>query len=139
MKILKDHSAQSTIHTHSHTYIYIYYNTYYNIYEIYIWNIYIKSLKCLFNEILDCFLQNVLGFLHFRLCQNYKSSVNHAAEVQKKLWVERALNTRESWTCEYVTLLHSFHIWQFCIHLYIKYTLLHSAKPLAYLVRVILI
>ena len=58
---------------------------------------------------LNVFLQKVLGLVHFGSCQNCMNSANLVAEIHKKLWREWALSTGELCTCEYVTLLQSFH------------------------------
>ena len=76
------------------------------------------------------FLQKVLGLLQFGSCQNCISSANLVAEIHQKVWNKRALSTGEPCTCEYVTLLQSFHF---------KYTLVHSSKRLAYIFCVRLI
>ena len=55
------------------------------------------------------FVQNVLFVLHFGSCQNCISSANLVAEIQQKLCNKRALSNGEPCTCEYVTLLQSFH------------------------------
>ena len=54
-------------------------------------------MKSFSNETLNFFLQKVLGLLHFGSSQNWK------------LWNKRVLSTGEPCTCEYVTLLQSFH------------------------------
>ena len=76
-------------------------------------------MKSFSNETLIFFLQKVLGFLHFGSCQNCISSANLAAEIHYKLWNKRALSTGEPCTCEYVTLLQSFHRGTLSIHWYI--------------------
>ena len=57
-------------------------------------------MKSVSNETLNFFLQKVLGLLHFGSCQNCKSS-------------------GEPCTCEYITLLQSFHRGTLSIHWYI--------------------
>ena len=47
------------------------------------------------------------------------SSANLVAEIHEKLWNKRALNTGEPCTCEYVTLIQSFHRVTLSIHWYI--------------------
>ena len=47
------------------------------------------------------------------------SSANIVAEIQFKLLNERILSTEETCTCEYVTLLQSFHRDTLSIHWYI--------------------
>ena len=63
------------------------------------------------------FLQKVLGLLHFESCKNCMSCA--VAETHQKLWNKRALSTGEPCTCEYVTLLQSFHRGTLRIHWYI--------------------
>ena len=75
-------------------------------------------MEPLSNETL-CFLQKVLGLLQFGSCQNCISSANLVAEIHQKLWNKRALSTGEPCTCEYVTLLQSFHRGTLSIHWYI--------------------
>ena len=70
------------------------------------------------NETL-CFFQKVLGLLQFGSCQNYISSANLVTEIHQKVWNKRALGTGEPCTCEYVTLLQSFHRGTLSIHWYI--------------------
>ena len=72
-------------------YMYIYIHIYIYIYEIIF------------------FFQKVLGLLKFGSCQNSMSPTNLVAEIQLKLSNERALSTGEPCTCEYITLLQSFH------------------------------
>ena len=55
------------------------------------------------------FLQKVLFLLHFGFCQNCMNSVNLVTEIYQKLCNKRALSNGEPCTCEYVTLLQSFH------------------------------
>ena len=73
-------------------------------------------MKSFFNEKLIfffffffSFLQEILGLLHFGLCQNCKSSVNLLALIHQNLWNKRLLSTGEPCTCEYTTLVQSFH------------------------------
>ena len=61
------------------------------------------------DETLTFFLKKVLGLLNFDPCPNCMSSANLVAEIQFKLSNERALSTGEPCTCEYVTLLQTFH------------------------------
>ena len=65
------------------------------------------------------FLHKVLGLLHFGSCQNCKRSASLVAEIHQKLWNNRALSAGEPCTCEYVTLLQSFHRGTLSIHWYI--------------------
>ena len=65
------------------------------------------------------FLQKVLFLLHFGSCQNFMSSANLVAEIPQKLCNKRVLSTGEPCTCEYVTLLQSFHRGTLSIHWYI--------------------
>ena len=67
-------------------------------------------MKSFFNESLS-FL-----FLSFGPCENCMSSSNIVAEIQFKLLNERVLSTGEPCTCEYVTLLQSFHRGTLSIH-----------------------
>ena len=61
-------------------------------------------------------LQKVLGLLSFGSCPNCMRSANVVAEIQFKPLNERALSTGEPCTCEYVTLLQSFHRGTLSIH-----------------------
>ena len=76
-------------------------------------------MKSFSNETLNFFLQKVLFLLHFGSCQNCMSSANLVAEIHQKLCNKRALSTGEPCTCEYVTLLESFHRGRLSIHWYI--------------------
>ena len=76
-------------------------------------------MKPFSNETLNFFLQKVLFLLHFRSCQNCMSSANLAAEIYQKLCNTKVLSAGEPCTCEYVTLLHSFHRGTLSIHWYI--------------------
>ena len=71
------------------------------------------------NEILNIFFQEFHGLLRFGSCQNCKGSANLVAEIHQKLWNKKVLSTGEPWTCEYVTLLQSFHRGTLSIHWYI--------------------
>ena len=73
------------------------------------------------------FLQKVLDLLSF-----FMSSANIVAEIQFKLLNERVLSNEEPWTCEYATLLQSFHRGTLNIHWHI------AQKFLAYLFYVLL-
>ena len=53
--------------------------------------------------------QKVLGLLNFGTCPNFMPSVNVAVEIQLKHLNERALNTGEQFTFEYVNFFLSFH------------------------------
>ena len=95
-------------------YTYIYILTYIYIYLKYIIYIYIyKSVKLkykIFPQWNTKFsLQKVLGLLSFGSWSNCMNSANVVAEVQFQLLNERALSTVEPCTCEYTTLLLSFH------------------------------
>ena len=68
-------------------------------------------------------LQKVPGLLSFWLCPNCISSANIVAEIQFKLLNERVLSTGKPCTCEYVTLLQSFHRGTLSIHWYIAQNL----------------
>ena len=65
------------------------------------------------------FLQKVLFLLHFGCYQNCMSSPNLVSEIQEKLFNKWDLSTGEPFTCEYVTLLQSFHGGILSIHWYI--------------------
>ena len=74
-------------------------------------------MKYFFNETLNFFLlQKVLFLLHFGSCQNCISSANLIAEIHQKLCNKNVLSTGEPYTCEYVTLLQSFHRGTLSIH-----------------------
>ena len=83
-------------------------------------------MKSFSNEALNFFLQKVLFLLHFGSCQNCMSSANLVVEIHQKLCNKRVLSTGEPCTCEYVTLLQSFHrgtlssIILYCVY-YISY------------------
>ena len=62
-----------------------------------------------------------MGLLSLGSCPNCLSSANIVAEIQFKLLNERVLSTGEPCTCEYVTLLQSFHRGALSIHWYISY------------------
>ena len=47
------------------------------------------------------------------------SSANPVAEIHWKIWSERALNTGESYTCEYVTLFQLCHRVALRMHWYV--------------------
>ena len=76
-------------------------------------------MKSFSNETLNFFLQKVLFFLHFGSCQNCVSSGNLVAGIHQKLCNKRVLSNGEPCTCEYVTLLQSFHRFTLSIHQYI--------------------
>ena len=76
-------------------------------------------MKSFSNETLNFFLQKVLFVPHFGSCQNRVSSANLVAQIHQKLCNRRALSTGEPCTCEYVTLLQSFHRGILIIHWYI--------------------
>ena len=76
-------------------------------------------MKSFSNETLNFFLHKVLFLLHFGSCQNCKSSANLVSEINQKLRYKRFLSTGEPSTCEYVTLLQSFHRGTLSIHWYI--------------------
>ena len=76
-------------------------------------------MKSFSSETLNFFLQKVLFVLHFRSCQNYMSSANLVAEIHQKLCNKRVLSTGEPHTCEYVSLIQSFHRGTLSIHWYI--------------------
>ena len=76
-------------------------------------------MKSFSNETLNFFLQKVLFLLHFGSNQNCMSFANLVAEIHCKLCNERALSTREPCSCEYVTLLQSFHRGTLSIHWYL--------------------
>ena len=69
------------------------------------------------------FLQKVLFLLHFGPCQNCMSSANLVAEIHLKLCTKWDLSTGEPCTCEYVTLLQSFHRGTLNIHWHIAQNL----------------
>ena len=75
-------------------------------------------MKSFSNETLNFFLQKVLFLPHFRSCQNRMSSANLVAQIHQKHCNRRALSTGEPCTCEYVTLLLSFHRGILSIHWY---------------------
>ena len=58
-------------------------------------------------------------YISFRSCPNCMGSANIVAEIQFRLLNERVLSTGEPCTCEYVTLLQSFHRGTLSIHWYI--------------------
>ena len=68
---------------------------------------------------LSFFLQKVLLLLHFGFCQNCMRSANLLAENHQKLYNKTVLSAGEPCTCEYVTLLQSFHRGTLSIHWYI--------------------
>ena len=76
-------------------------------------------MKSFTKETLNFYLQKVLFLLHFGSCRNCMSSANLVAEIHQKLCNKRALSTGEPCTCEYVTLLQSFHRGTLSIHWYI--------------------
>ena len=76
-------------------------------------------MKSFFYKTLIFFLQKVLFLLHFASCQNCMSSAKFATENHQKLCNKRVLSTGEPCTCEYVTLLQSFHRGTLNIHWYI--------------------
>ena len=76
-------------------------------------------MKTKYEIFLQFFLQKVLFLLHFGSCQNCMSSANLVAEIHQKLCNKRVLSTGEPCTCEYVTLLQSFHRGTLSIHWYI--------------------
>ena len=76
-------------------------------------------MKSFSNKTLIFFLQKVLFLLHFRSSQNCMSSANLVAENYLKLCNKRVLSTGEPCTCDYFTLLQSFHRSTLSIHLYI--------------------
>ena len=80
-------------------------------------------MKSFSNETLSSFRHKVLHLLHFRSCQNCMSAANLAAEIYWKFWNKRALRTGEPCTCEFVTLLQSFHRNTLSIHWYIAQNL----------------
>ena len=76
-------------------------------------------MKSFSNQALNIFVQKVLFLLHFGSFQNCTSSTNLATEIHQKLFNTRVLTTGEPCTCEYVTLLQSFHRGTLSIHWYI--------------------
>ena len=76
-------------------------------------------MKSFSNETLIFFLQNVLLLLHFGSCQNCLSSANLVAKIHQKLCNKKVLSTGDPCTCEYVTLLQSFHRGTLSIYWYI--------------------
>ena len=76
-------------------------------------------MKAFSNATLNLFLQDVLFLLHFRSCQNRMSSASLVAEINQKLCNKRILSTGDPCTCEYVTLLQSFHRGTLSIYWYI--------------------
>ena len=80
-------------------------------------------MKSFSNEILNFILQKVKSLLHFGFCQNSMSSANLAAEIHQKLWNKSAKSTGEPCTCEFATLLQSFHRGLLSMHWYIAQNL----------------
>ena len=76
-------------------------------------------MKSFSNETLNFFLQKVLFLLHSGSCRNCMSSANLVVEIHQKFCNKRVLSTGEPCTCEYVTLLQSFHRGTLSIHWYI--------------------
>ena len=76
-------------------------------------------MKSFSNQALNFFVQKVLFLLHFGSCQNCMSSADLAADIHYKLCNTRVLSTGEPCTCEYVTLLQSFHRGALSTHWYI--------------------
>ena len=76
-------------------------------------------MKSFSNETRNFFLQKVLFLLHFGSCQNCMNSANLVAEYHQKLCNGRVMSTEEPNTCEYVTLLQSFHRGTLSIRWYI--------------------
>ena len=64
------------------------------------------------------FLLKVLGLLFFGSCQNCRSFASLVAEICRKLCNKKVLRSGEPCTCEYVTLLQSFHRSTLSIHWY---------------------
>ena len=60
-----------------------------------------------------------MGLLNVGSCQSGLNFADAVAEIQLKLSNERALSTGRPWTCEYVTLLQSFHRGTLGVHWYI--------------------
>ena len=60
--------------------------------------------------------KKVLILLSFESCPKCMSHGNAVAEIQFKLLNERGLGTGEPCTCEYVTLVQSFHRGTLSIH-----------------------
>ena len=73
-------------------------------------------MKSFFNETLIFFFRKFWASYILEKC---KSSTNLVAEIYQKLWNKRSLSTGEPCTCEYVTLLQSFHKGTLSIHWYI--------------------
>ena len=65
------------------------------------------------------FLKKVLFLLNFGSCQNCMRSANLFSEIHQNRCNKRVLSTGEPCTCEYVTLLQSFHRGTLSIHWYI--------------------
>ena len=65
------------------------------------------------------FLKKVLFLLHFGSCQSCMRSANLFSEIHENRCNKRVLSTAEPCTCEYVTLLQSFHRGTLNIHRYI--------------------
>ena len=76
-------------------------------------------MKSFSNETLNSSLQKILFLPLFGSRQNRVSSANLDAQIYYKLCNRRALSTGEPCTCEYVTLLQSFHIGTLSIHWYV--------------------
>ena len=74
-------------------------------------------MKSFSNETLNVFLQELLFHLHFRSCQNCMSSANFIVEIHLRNKI--VLSPGEPCTCEYVTLLQSFHRGTLSIYWYI--------------------
>ena len=75
-------------------------------------------MKSFFNETLNFFLRK-LGLLSLGFCPNWLNSANVVADIKLKLLNERALSTAEPCSCEYNTLLQSFHRGTLSIHWYV--------------------
>ena len=76
-------------------------------------------MKSFSNETLNFFLQKILFLPHLGSFQNRVSSAILVAQIHQKLCNRRALSTGDPCTCEYLTLLQSFHIGTLSIHWYI--------------------
>ena len=76
-------------------------------------------MKSFSNETLNIFLQKVQFLLHFGSCKNCMSSANLVSEIHQKLCNTSVLSIGEPCTCEYVTLIQSFHRGALSIHWYI--------------------
>ena len=89
-------------------------------------------MKPFSNETLNFFLQKFLFLLHFGSCQNCMSSSNLVAEIYQKLCNKSILSTGEPCTyeCYFAPVISQR---------YIKYTVVHSSKTLAYIFHVRLI